>query len=235
VQRKHECRWRRLVESTARELEQARGEIGELRAAKETAERKLAAALTDLEGVEEPGGEHLYRDVPTWSSAPSAGAEFGIGTVIPSLRTPAEQLTARLGVAIQTPSNWTFILAGRSGNSSPYYGYLVRVPFQPYVEAVCSQLVDYRGRRYLNFHFGLSGGPEFLLSAQCQSGNCGYVTPGSYWGLGVRAGLSYSAQVRSSIGLFVTLQNDFPSCATGSHCDYVWLSTLTWSLGWTLF
>jgi transposase len=48
VPRKHECRWRRLAESTARELEQARAEIAELRAAKEAAEAKLASALTEL-------------------------------------------------------------------------------------------------------------------------------------------------------------------------------------------
>jgi hypothetical protein len=49
VPRKHACRWRRLVESTARELEAARAEIAELRAAKHAAEEKLAAALDRLD------------------------------------------------------------------------------------------------------------------------------------------------------------------------------------------
>jgi hypothetical protein len=193
--------------------------------------------------LDQAPGEHLYHDVPAWRSAPSAAAEFGMGTVIPSLRTPAEMLLARLGIAIETPTSWTIVLAGQTGvtmafntgGSTPFYGYLLRVPFQLFGEAIWSQLMEYKGRRYLNFHLGLGGGPEFMLSAQCQSGSCGYVTPNVYYGVGVRAGLSYSAQVRSSVGLFVTWQNDFAGCANGSNCDYNWLSTLTWSLGWTLF
>jgi hypothetical protein len=45
VPRKHSCRWRRLVETSARELERVRVEVAELRAAKDAAERRLAAAL----------------------------------------------------------------------------------------------------------------------------------------------------------------------------------------------
>jgi transposase len=48
VPRKHECRWRRLAESTARELEIARAEVAALRAAKDAAESKLASALTEI-------------------------------------------------------------------------------------------------------------------------------------------------------------------------------------------
>jgi hypothetical protein len=52
VPRKHECRWRRLTDRTAQELEQARAEIAELRAAKDAAEGKLASALTQLADYE---------------------------------------------------------------------------------------------------------------------------------------------------------------------------------------
>jgi len=45
---KHECRWRRLAERTSRELEEARAEIVELRAAKEAAEAERASALTEI-------------------------------------------------------------------------------------------------------------------------------------------------------------------------------------------
>ncbi len=48
VPRKHACRWRRLVESTVLELEGARAEVAELRAAKDAAEDRLAAALDQL-------------------------------------------------------------------------------------------------------------------------------------------------------------------------------------------
>jgi transposase len=52
VPRKHECRWRRLAESQGHELEQARAEIVELRAAKGAAEGKLASAQTQLADYE---------------------------------------------------------------------------------------------------------------------------------------------------------------------------------------
>jgi transposase len=52
VPRKHECRWRRLAESTARELEKARAEIAALRAARQAAEEKLASALTKISEYE---------------------------------------------------------------------------------------------------------------------------------------------------------------------------------------
>jgi hypothetical protein len=48
VPRKHTCRWRRMVESTARELEGVRAEVAELRAARDAAEDRLAAALDQL-------------------------------------------------------------------------------------------------------------------------------------------------------------------------------------------
>ena len=50
--RKHECRWRRLLDRTTQELEQARAEIVELRAAKDAAEGKLSSALTQLADYE---------------------------------------------------------------------------------------------------------------------------------------------------------------------------------------
>ncbi|HTB77707.1 MAG TPA: hypothetical protein VK762_30895 [Polyangiaceae bacterium] len=50
--RRHACRWRRLVEGTWRELETIRAEVTELRAARDAADAKVAAALDQLIGYE---------------------------------------------------------------------------------------------------------------------------------------------------------------------------------------
>jgi hypothetical protein len=66
-QRKHACRWRRLVESTSLELETVRAEVAELRAARDAADANLAAALDLLIEYERgPVGRvvPLSREVP---------------------------------------------------------------------------------------------------------------------------------------------------------------------------
>jgi hypothetical protein len=185
-----------------------------------------------------------YLDRPQWRVAPAAGAEFGYGTVYPSLHTASFALHGRIGVALQSPDNWTIVLTGQSGldvafntgSLSPQYGYLIRLPLDLSTEAIYSMLIDYRHRRYLNMHLGLVGGPELLLAASCNQGDCKYVQPNMYWGVGPRVGLSYSAQERSSVGLFVHWHSDFASCPpdSGDACA-TWLSTLGVSLGWTAF
>ncbi len=207
---------------------------------------QTSAQTARLVEVEASAGSnaHAYSDVPEWRAAPAAALEFGYGNVIPTLKAPAQGLLGRLGVAIEAPDSWALVLAGESGvalafntgGSSPNYGYVVRVPLAVAFEVIRSQLLDYRHQRYLNFHAALDGGPEFLLAAQCTSGACKYITPSTYEGVGLRLGVSYSALTRSSIGAFVTWHNDFAGCTESSSTPcFNWLSTLMWSIGWTLF
>ena len=46
--REHQCNWRRLAEAQALELDQARAELTDLRAAKDDAEAKLASTLAQM-------------------------------------------------------------------------------------------------------------------------------------------------------------------------------------------
>jgi transposase len=82
---KHECRWRRLVERTARELEQARAELAELRVAKEATEGRLSSALTEVAEYKRrlfgrssekipPVDRELRRSEPDVSATPSKDA-----------------------------------------------------------------------------------------------------------------------------------------------------------------
>lgn len=180
-----------------------------------------------------------------WTFAPAAGAEFGIGTVVPTMHTPALQVQGKLGVAWHGPS-WAFVAAGQGGvaaalnvgSATPYYGYLVRVPFELALEAIYSHYVSYTQRLYINLHMGGLIGTGFILAATCNAGNCAYLQPAlttPSWGL--RSGLSFSSGVRSSMGLFVTWHNDHVACPVGTPgagCT-TWLSTVIWSVGWTLF
>jgi hypothetical protein len=181
---------------------------------------------------------------PQWQVAPSAGSEFGLGTIIPSLHTAAYQLQGRLGVSVRTPGNFALVIAGESGatlafnagNQSPYYGYLVRIPLEAVIEGIWSHMVSYEHSRWINIHAGVTTGGDLMLAAQCQQGNCNYIQPNIAFGLGVRAGFSFSAVRRSSLGVFITWHNDFAGCSEGAagSCS-TWLSTLVLSLGWTLF
>ena len=186
-----------------------------------------------------------FSDNPQWSAAAAVGTEFGIGTVIPSLHAPAYVLQGRLGFSIRTPSTWTIVLAGQigvnmafnAGDNATHYGYVVRVPLDATVETIYSHILDYAHRRYINIHTGILGGPDFLLAAQCQFGNCNYVQPAQSFGMGMRVGTSFSAGIRSAFGLFVTYQVNFADCSinTSNNACETWVSTLVWTLGWTLF
>ena len=176
--------------------------------------------------------------------APSAGIELGFGAAIPTLHTTPLQAQLRLGASFHLPRSWSLVVAGQSGitfalntgSADPYYGYLIRVPAELVVEAIDGLLVSYRHRRYVNVHYAVVGGPQFMLAATCLRGNCDYIAPSVAFGVGPRLGLSYAAKSRNSVGVFVTWHNDFASCPVGSpsHCTS-WISTLIWTLGWTLF
>jgi hypothetical protein len=199
-----------------------------------------AVRLTE---AQEPDNAHAYRDIPRWRSAPAAGTEFGLGVVVPSLHVPVYAFQGRLGVALETSSRVAFLLEGmtgitvgfNTGGSSTDYGYLVRVPLMFTPEIVYSRLVDYRNKRFMNFHFGLGVGGDFVLAAQCLQEACNYITPSVYFALGARAGLSFSAYERSAVGLFVSWQNDFAPCPPASQNCSTALSTFIWSVGWSLF
>lgn len=189
---------------------------------------------------------HVYSDTESSGTfTSSAGAEIGLGTTIPTLHTAAFQIQGRLGVAVHASPEWSILLAGQSGitlslntgSANPFYGYLIRIPFELVLEAIRSSQLSYVHRRYINVHFGAVGGPQFILAASCLRGACRYIEPTLAGGLGPRVGLSYSAGSRNSVGLFVTWHNDFASCpvASESKSCTTWLSTLMWTLGWTLF
>jgi hypothetical protein len=198
----------------------------------------------ELEQMAESANPHAYRDVPQWRAVPAAGTELGYGAVIPSLHVPTYSFGGRLGIAFETPSRVALVLAGatgvtvafNTGSSSPYYGYLIRVPLMFTPEVIYSRLVDYKHKRFMNFHVGIAAGGDFVLAAQCLEGACNYILPSTYFGLGARIGLSYSAVERSAVGLFVSWQTDFAPCPPSAegNCATT-LSTITWSLGWSLF
>jgi hypothetical protein len=153
---------------------------------------------------------------------------------------PLGSIVGHAGFAIHTPTPLSWIVAGEIGGSaalgstaSTSYGYLVRIPFKFFTEGILSRSLDYRSRRYLHLHFGGSAGPEFALGAQCNSGDCNYIAPGVYTGLGLRSGISLSQASRSSLGLFARWDVDLAQCA-GTRCGAV-LHTFTWNLGWSLF
>jgi hypothetical protein len=187
---------------------------------------------------------HAYRNIPQWRVAPSAGTTVGYGVEVPSLHSATYSFEGRLGVAVETSDRVTLVLNGmtgvtlgfNTGSSSPFYGYLVRVPLLAAPEVIFNEIVSYRNKRFLNLHIGALVGADFLLAAQCVAGACDYILPGTYFALGARAGLSYSAVERSSIGLFVTWQTDFAPCPPSAQASCATgLSTLTWSIGWSLF
>jgi hypothetical protein len=208
----------------------------------QTPETPAAQALEAAQ-AEQANNSHAYRDVPQWRGAPAAGTEVGYGVVIPSLRAPEYSFQGRLGLALETPSRITLVLAGltgvtiafNTGGGSPFYGYLVRIPLMLAPEIVYSRLVNYANKRFLNLHMGLAFGEDFVLAAQCLQSACNYVLPSTYFGLGARVGLSYSAVERSAVGLFVSWMNDFAPCPASTPNCTTALSTLTWSVGWSLF
>lgn len=204
------------------------------------------SALAQAQDAPKPNAydPYAYGSPPSQSIqfAPSAGAEFGFGAVIPSLHVPALQLQGRLGISVRTPSDFAIVIAGQTGltaafnagGQSSYYGYLLRVPLEAVVEGIWSHLVSYENRRFLNVHGGVLGGTGAVLSAQCQGDACNYVQPSLAPAFGLRAGLSFSASTRSSLGVFVTWRADFPKCDPyATQCGY--LSTMMATLGWTLF
>lgn len=199
------------------------------------------------EQVEAQLGANPYAYAPeekAVSVAPAAGAEIGLGATIPTLHTAAMQAQARLGFSFRLTPQWSLVTAAQSGatfalntgSADPFYGYLLRVPLELAVEVIDSNLVSYRHRRYVNVHLGFLGGPQLVLAASCNRGQCAYIQPTVAWGVGPRFGLSYSAKTRNAIGLFVTWHTDFASCPVGAAQTCAkWISTLVWSVGWTLF
>ena len=189
-----------------------------------------------------PPDPHAYTDLPQLRFAPAAGAEFGLGTTFPTLRTPAFELEGKLGISIRTGTDVSIVLAGQSGvtlafntgNATPFYGYFIRIPLEFAPEVIYSRILDYHRLRYINLHFGGAVGGDLLLAAQCVAPDCNYIQPAIGFGLGARIGISYSAVERSSIGVFVDWHNYWASCAQGATC-LNYLSSLVWSLGWTLF
>lgn len=211
----------------------------------------LASALFAAVLAEAPNGSAQVTSGPSDDStplrgaptgvliAPSAGTEVGYGNAYPSLGTPVAQVLGRLGVSLEFPSSWTLVGGLESGatvamgTGMPHYGYLFRIPFKGFAEAILSRRVDYRSKRFINLHFGGTYGQEFSLAAQCNTDGCNYLPAGLHTGFGGRVGLSFSQGSRSSIGLFLRWDGDVGECG-GASCQ-AFLQTFTWNLGWTLF
>jgi hypothetical protein len=172
--------------------------------------------------------------------APAAGVELGLGPEYPSFRAPLGQMLLRLGASFRLDRDLAVAAGGESGialsvgSTSPNYGYLLRVPFKVFADVIVSRLLDFRTHRYANLHLGGSVGQEFALAAQCTSGECNYIPAAMYFGFGVRVGLSYSAETRSSVGLFTRFDNDVAQCSGLTNCK-AYIQTYTWNLAWTLF
>jgi hypothetical protein len=186
----------------------------------------------------------VYSDVPQWAVDAAGGLEFGMGAAVPSLHAPAYVMHVKLGASIHTPGNFAFVIAGQSGinmsfnggSGSPQYGYIVRIPLDVTVDVIHSLILSDRKKWYLNIHFGGLAGGDFLLAAQCQTGECKYIQPTSTAAFGPRIGVSWSAARRSSYGAFVTWHNNVADCkVAGNGACFYWLSTVVFTLGWTLF
>lgn len=142
----------------------------------------------------------------------AGGGQFGIGFLIPTLHQPVWHLLAHLGAAIHLAPAVSLVLAGELGLDAVFntaaasdtnYGYALRVPLHARVEIIHSNLFDYQRRRYINLHFGLSFGGDFLLAANCAA-SCAYVAAGVYTGVRLRVGASYSVDSRNALGIYIT-------------------------------